>query len=233
MKCIGQRLLAARQSKGLSQRKLAAEMGNYTRQLISRIELGLSDASIESLVAAARVLDVSTDYLTGLTDHPTPVAVLVDALAEATSSDALERSADPDPMGHVAMMELPTAAGHGALVDFEEITGQVAFQRSWLTRHGLPVDECVVIRVAGESMEPTLPDGGAILVDRSRRRRRAGRIFVVRTEDGLIVKRLGKSTTGAWQLVSDHPDKTAWPTRPWPAAAEVIGEVKWAARTFA
>ena len=32
-------------------------------------------------------------------------------------------------------------------------------------------------------------------------------IFVVRTEDGLIVKRLGKSTAGTWRLISDHPDK--------------------------
>ena len=43
-------------------------------------------------------------------------------------------------------------------------------------------------------MEPTLPDGASILVDRNRRRRRVDHIFVVRTEDGLIVKRLGKTT---------------------------------------
>ncbi len=47
-----------------------------------------------------------------------------------------------------------------------------------------------------------------------------------------IVKRAGKSRAGNWQLVSDNPDKQHWPTRPWPASAEVIGEVKWAARTF-
>ena len=41
---------------------------------------------------------------------------------------------------------------------------------------------------------------GSIIMARSlanpRRRRRADHIFVVRTEDGLIVKRLGKTTAG-------------------------------------
>ena len=30
--------------------------------------------------------------------------------------------------------------------------------------------------------------------------------------------------------MSDNPDKQEWPTLRWPDAAEVIGEVKWAAR---
>ena len=81
-------------------------------------------------------------------------------------------------------------------------------------------------------MEPTLVDGCSILVNLASRRRRAGRIYVVRTEDGLIVKRAGKNRTGAWQLVSDNPNKQTWPTRPWPPDAPMIGEVKWAARTF-
>ena len=59
-----------------------------------------------------------------------------------------------------------------------------------------------------------------------------GSPYVVRTEDGLIVKRAGRDPSGAWQLISDHPDKRAGPNRPWPPEAEIIGEVEWAARTF-
>ena len=81
-------------------------------------------------------------------------------------------------------------------------------------------------------MEPTLVDGCSILVNHASRRRRIGRIFVVRTNDGLVVKRAGKDRAGAWQLVSDNPNKQAWPTVGWPADAPVIGEVKWVARTF-
>lgn len=36
-----------------------------------------------------------------------------------------------------------------------------------------------------------------------------------------------------WLLVSDHPDKRAWPSLPWPDEATVIGEVRWLRRSFA
>ena len=65
-----------------------------------------------------------------------------------------------------------------------------------------------------------------------RRSRRVGHIYVVRTDDGLIVKRAGKSRAGNWQLVSDNPDKQDWPTLRWPDHADIIGEVTWAPRTF-
>ena len=46
-------------------------------------------------------------------------------------------------------------------------------------------------------MEPTLPDGCSILVDRSRRRRLGGHVYVVRSpDDGLVVKRLDKDKAG-------------------------------------
>ena len=64
---------------------------------------------------------------------------------------------------------------------------------------------------------------------RGRKRRRVGRIFVLRTDDGLVVKRAGKDKEGNWQIVSEHP---AWPPTSWPNETEVIGEVRWAARTF-
>ena len=100
------------------------------------------------------------------------------------------------------------------------------FRHEWLSRQGLVANRCSIIGVMGESMEPTLPKGCVILLDRNRRQRREGRIFVVRTEEGLVVKRAGKGT-GGWQLVSDHP---RWTDAPWPSDAAIIGEVKWMAR---
>ena len=120
-------------------------------------------------------------------------------------SSQTNRDAAADSVRHVTVVELASAAGHGAVVDSEQVTGRVAFRRSWLTRHGITAAQCSVIRVVGESMEPTLPDGASILVDRNRRRRRVDHIFVVRTEDGLIVKRLGKTTAGAWRTPERQP----------------------------
>ena len=205
-------------------------MGDYTRQMISRIEHGQSATSVESLLAAARALDVSLDYLAGLTDTPEPAAALAAKVSELDDASAVTTD---EADGHsVDVMELDTAAGAGAVVDFERVKDRIRFRQSWLRKHGLVAHQCKVIGVKGTSMEPTLVDGCSILIYLNRRRRTAGHLYVIRTDDGLIVKRAGKSRAGNWQLVSDNPDKKEWPTRPWPADAEVIGEVKWAARTF-
>lgn len=140
-----------------------------------------------------------------------------------------DKADEHDPTRHVEVRELAAAGGGGADADDERVVSRIAFRRDWLDRHGLDPAQCTVIGVQGESMEPTLPAGCAILVNRARRRRHAGGIFVVRTSEGLIVKRAGKDASGAWLLLSDHP---AWKSAPWPADAEVIGEVKWMARTL-
>ncbi len=197
------------------------------------VERGRSGWSLAKLAVAARALDVSTDYLHGLTDDPRPADELARALDAARGlDDPAARAAAFDDGDYVGVSEIASAAGGGAVVDHERVTGRVKFRRRWLTRHGLRAEQCRIIHVLGESMEPTLVDGCSILVNHASRRRRVGRIFVVRTDDGLIVKRAARDEAGAWRLVSDNPNKQAWPTRPWPADAVVIGEVRWAARTF-
>ncbi len=223
--------------RGISQIQLAAGT-KATPPHISMVEHGRANLSIANLTAAAKALGVSVDFLCGLTTEPTPARQLAKELADtATRVRDLEDqqayvASEDDGGDYVGVSELAGAAGGGAVVDHERITGRVKFRREWLSRHGLAAGDCRVIQVLGESMEPTLVDGCSILVNQASRRRRAGRIFVVRTDDGLVVKRAGKDRADAWQLVSDNPNKQAWPTVPWPDDAPVIGEVKWAARTF-
>ena len=78
-------------------------------------------------------------------------------------------------------------------------------------------------------MEPTLPDGCSILVDRQRREPHEGQIYVMRTDEGLVVKRLGKDEKGRWLVVSDNSD---CPPAPMLYGTDIIGEVRWLGRTF-
>ena len=128
----------------------------------------------------------------------------------------------------VAVRRLQTAAGSGAQELDESKKSWVYFRQNWLLRHGLVADRCSIIKVMGKSMEPTLPDGCVILLNHDQRRRRTGRIFVIRKSDGLVVKRVGKDEAGDWLLVSDHP---AWEPEPW-SDAKVIGEVRWMAQEW-
>ena len=128
----------------------------------------------------------------------------------------------------VDIVEFEAAAGGGAEYDSERVRGLAWFARSWLDRHGLDATRCAIIRVRGESMEPTLPDGCSILFDRSRRTRREHAIYVVRTEVGLIVKRAARRE-GGWELASDNPAVTP---EPWLEGTETVGEVVWVAQTL-
>ena len=86
------------------------------------------------------------------------------------------------------MIEMEAAAGGGAYnLDDAPVRGPVWFRRDWIDSHGMDPTQAVVISVRGDSMEPTLPAGCKILVDRQRRRRRVGNIYVITTSDGLIV----------------------------------------------
>ncbi len=194
--------------------ELAAAIGK-DRTLITHVEAERKALRFESSRRAAQALNVSLDYLAGLTDDP--------------SSAATRESESASGVRYIEVRQLAAAAGGGASVWDETVTGHLAFARDWLERHAIDPAQCTVIGVSGESMEPTLPDGCSILVDRSQRQPQDGHIYVLRTDDGLVVKRLRRDEAGQWQLQSEHP---GWPAVPLASTAEVIGEVRWVARTL-
>ena len=148
-----------------------------------------------------------------------------DALAVVAANDA-----DDVPGARpVGVFEARAAAGGGTLIEDAPPKGRVWFRRDWLDQRALDPTHCVVIGVEGESMEPELKAGSSILVDRARTEWRAERIYVVRTADGLIVKRAGEAEDGDWLLISEHP---SYPPIPFPDDAEVVGQVIWVARSL-
>ena len=196
--------------------------------MVSMIERGRKTPSLARATDIARALRTSLDYLVGLTDDPAPAA--------QRSNQSPVTDFDPTHLGPrdvpgarpVPVRELAAAAGGGAVDLDETIVGYLYFRLDWLAQQALDPSLCDVIRVFGESMEPTLPDGCSILVDRSRRRQRHNRVYVARTDEGVVVKRL-LHVGGSWTLSSDHP---AWEPRPWPPDAQIIGEVRWMALTL-
>ncbi len=152
----------------------------------------------------------------------------LDALAEPESGKVVE-FLDPDAeICGLPYRDIGGAAGPGAFVDDENVIKLIGFRRDWLRKHGINPDKCSLIDVLGNSMEPELRDKAIILIDHQRTRRLAGRIFAVRSDDGLQIKRL-EHDNHDWLLVSDH--KHYKPVR-WPREAEVIGQVMWTGRTL-
>jgi len=65
------RIRDLREDRDLSQ-KAIAEVIKTTQLQYSKIELGKADISGEKLILLAKFYRVSTDYLLGITDDPTP-----------------------------------------------------------------------------------------------------------------------------------------------------------------
>lgn len=67
----GDRIRERRKQLGLSQEELAAQVGIDQKQ-ISNYESSKGNPTADSLIELVRVLGVSTDWILGLTDDPTP-----------------------------------------------------------------------------------------------------------------------------------------------------------------
>ena len=117
------------------------------------------------------------------------------------------------PTDFIGITEIDGSAGPGAVVYHEGISSQAKFPRRWLSDHDLTARSCRVIRVKGESMEPTLPNRSLVLVNLASDERKQHGIFAIRTGDELIVKRLAFDPKVGWLLESDHPDRTEWPNK--------------------
>ena len=156
----------------------------------------------------------------------------ISAKLSSTMAALAQSVDDEEPPGArpISVAEVQASAGGGSIVEMAEITGHAWFRRSWLDANAVDPGQSVIMKVKGESMEPILMDGASILVDRNRTRRRAGHIYVITTDHGLVAKRLGRNGSGGWQLESTHPEYTpfAWDDH----FMEIIGEVRWTARTL-
>ena len=127
----------------------------------------------------------------------------------------------------VGVRHLKTLIGSGAdRLDPEEI-GRVPFRRSWLLHNGIDPQQCYMVKVTGEAMAPTLPDGCLVLVNPGGKDRKNDRIYLVRSSKGLIARRVRRGPNGGQVMV---PDNATLNDQVWPPDEDVLGELVWMAR---
>ena len=98
MTTFGSRLRKAREDKGLTQTKLGEacrdRYGNpATHSAISQYEKELTTPTVENLMAMAKTLEVSVDWLLGHSGSPTGRDLSPDAIKLAREFDALPKQA--------------------------------------------------------------------------------------------------------------------------------------------
>lgn len=139
--------------------------------------------------------------------------------------------------GYVAIPlfnDVRAAAGHGALNGtLEKPDDALMFKEDWVRFElGAHPEDLNLIRVSGDSMEPTLRAGDVVLIDhRAQRPDREG-IYILRMGDMLLVKRLQAMPGGQVRVVSDNPAFAPWDISLEKIGSEVsiIGRVVWSGR---
>ncbi|STZ63893.1 Uncharacterized HTH-type transcriptional regulator HI_1476 [Moraxella lacunata] len=189
---IGVRLTQAREKAGLARAEVAKAV-NIGTTTLQQWEVGNREASIETLEQLAKLYHVSPQHLIFGTDSdsvPTPIA---------------DSSADDDYYYVPFYRDIIASAGGGKFSDGVIGTDDfLAFRKDWINRTSLTAKDLVALNTDGDSMLPTIPENATILVDKSKNIAKDGRIYVVRIDDRLYVKRTQWIPTGGLRLISDN-----------------------------
>lgn len=100
----------------------------------------------------------------------------------------------------------------------------IVFRRDWYTMHNYQPEKMLALRVAGESMVPSLYAGDLIVVNSAQVEPKDGIAFVVAYEGEITVKRMVRDD-GLWWLSSDNQDQRRYPRKKCNGETQIIGEV--------
>lgn len=103
----------------------------------------------------------------------------------------------------VPMVEARLSAGNGSWETSSDSDRRYAFRSDFLRRKGSS-SAMVLMRVAGDSMEPEIKDNDVVLIDTSNATPRPGRLFAVAVEDLVYLKKVD-AEPGKLILTSANP----------------------------
>lgn len=211
---LGQRLRAEREAQGISRADLARHMGVAVSTL-SDLELDESKSTTKLHLAAER-LRVSARWL---------------ETGEGPKQLATQATHEPVEWTDILASAQQVSLGDGAeALEYAE-THKLKFRADSLRRQGLHADKLVVYYAKGDSMEPRINRGDAIMFDTSDTRPADGCIFIVQWRGELFAKRVNV-IDGVVYFESDNPagdhnwkkprrmDDSRQPI-------EVLGRVRW------
>lgn len=213
------RLKTWRKSSGLSQKELGAALGR-SQGYIGDIEAGRTGLSRDLIARLVERTSVNLEWLlTGVgpmdRDAQPPLDIPASFTKVAPPNYSMpmhgDVSLDGAEFSLVRRFDIGLSAGNGLVpVEGEEVD-HIAFSRSWLIRQGLSASLCALVRVSGDSMAPTVPDGALALVNAAEMQVSREGIYAFSRGGEAFIKRIvpvGATPDGrpdALVIVSDNP----------------------------
>jgi len=228
------RLKQARKGAGLTQVELADRAG-IKQASISEIERGLTRTS-GHLIRLAQICGVDPVWLSEGTGSPEgnqrPSTVESNAVLIG-SFDVWddETPLDDDEVYVPFLKEVELSAGAGITAVHESPRQKLRFGKMTLRRQGVQPSEAVCVTVSGNSMEPVLPDGSTVGVDRGTTTITDGKMYALDHGGQLRVKTLYRLPGGGIRMRSfnrdEHPDEEYTPQDMLEKEIAVLGRVFW------
>lgn len=204
---LGSRIKGRLDVLGLSQRMLAREIG-ISHQAVSKLISGETSQTIH-IVAIAKALNTTPEYLIGASDDPTPSSMI----DTQNSSLTLDEAHDDET---VYIQELDLAFGMGnSFLGLPVKETRRSFSRGWLSMFTRAHPSKIYLaRGIGDSMAPTIHNDDIILIDASVDTiRMSDQIWAFAYGDYGMIKRLRPMPDGGIKILSDNPsvsDETAY-----------------------
>lgn len=177
---LGDRIRKAREDAGIIQEQLAERIGIAVPTL-SKYENGHRTPEADILEKMVQVLKCDPAWLLMGDQFSTEHISEVSYVAE-TESDYHSYVFVPQVRGAIS-------AGGGLIPD-NSVELKIAFRKDWIERRGDP-KKMSLIRVSGDSMEPTLQSGDLVLVDLARNYvDPQGGIYAIAFDQTTMIKRI-------------------------------------------
>jgi phage repressor protein C with HTH and peptisase S24 domain len=178
--------------------RLVALRGNKSRRALAD-ELGITEGTLRNYEAGKTLPDYALLELVCKNLRIAPNWLLL-----GLGSPEIQ---DENDLGNelvmISMVDAKLSAGTGSFETSGDLEHQYAFRYDFL-RHKGNVSQMVLMRVAGDSMEPTIYDKDVVLIDQSQTSTIPGKIYAVGVEDMVYIKRVN-AVPGKVILGSDNP----------------------------
>lgn len=180
----------------IGQLQRAAELSEYSPEQIAKWRDGRARPPFKPMAILAAAAGISLDWLATGEAQP---AGQEDQAQEAASATPPETALLP-------LLNVVGSAGPGFANNDVEIIDRLPFSRTLLRRLGVKPEKAQFITHSGDSMVPTLADGGVCLIDTARNHPAGDGIYALMVGEELLIKRLAFGAKGL-TLISDNADK--------------------------
>ena len=212
---IGDRIRRKRKELKLTQKRVANSVG-VSAGAVTQWELRYTDPKGKNLHRLAATLKCSPEWLLTGKDAATATDALHDSTKRNTQYQGLigeidewdsNTPLDEDEVELPFFMEVELAAGSGTCEVKENHGPKLRFAKSTLKRQGVDPANAACVKVAGNSMEPVLPDGSTVGIDTAKTTIVDGKMFAIDHDGMLRVKTLYRVPGGGIRLKSFNNDE--------------------------